>query len=323
MFYSIRHSTRFRYSDAVRQSVMEVMMHPRSEAGQSVRQFEVNTDPRARVFVRRDFLGNIVHHFDIPGAHTSLSIIAESLVEVSAPRLLPLSGHPDDWRALDELVRSRDEWDFLHPSHFCKPTELLQEFAREINWKRESDPISLAQKLNHAIYEKFAYKPQTTKADSLIDEALEARAGVCQDFSHIMITLLREVGIPARYVSGYLFHRKDTSDRSVADATHAWCEALLPGYGWIGLDPTNNLLATERHIRTAVGRDYSDVPPTRGNYIKLRGKGTSEMKVSVQVSPADAPRPEELEPLGAAAWISIPDSVLNMADDMGEMVQQQ
>ena len=328
MFYSIRHSTRFRYSDSIRQSVMEVMMHPRSEAGQSVRQFDVQIDPRARVFVRRDWMGNIVHHFDIPGAHDTLSVVAEALIEVSPPRLLPLSGHPDDWQALDDAVRAGDYWDFLHPSHFCTPTPALQELASEIGWARRGDPISLVQWLNHTIYERFDYKTSTTRADSPIDEALAARAGVCQDFSHIMITLLRGLQIPARYVSGYLYHRSDTKDRSVADATHAWCEALLPGYGWIGLDPTNNLLATERHIRTAVGRDYSDVPPTKGSYIKLRGKerdkekGSGEMKVAVRVSPADAPRPEEFEPLGAATWISIPDSALNLSDESDEMSQQ-
>ncbi len=323
MFYSIRHSTRFRYSDSVRQSVMEVMMHPRSEGGQSVRQFEVTTEPRARIFARRDFLGNIVHHFDIPSAHDALSVVAEGLVEVSAPRLLPLSGHVKDWDALDDTVRAGDYWDFLHPSHFSRPTPALKKFAAEIEWERRDDPISLVQHLNKTIYESFAYVAQFTRADSPIDDALEARQGVCQDMTHIMIALLREVQIPARYVSGYLHHRSDTSDRSIADATHAWCEALLPGYSWVGLDPTNNLLATERHIRTAVGRDYADVPPTRGNYIKTRGKGSSEMKVAVHVSPADVPRPEEIEPVGSAAWISLPDSALNMSDDWEEMAQQQ
>lgn len=323
MFYTIRHSTRFRYSEPVRQSVMEVMMHPRSEGGQSVRQFDIQVTPRVRIFVRRDFLGNVVHHFDIPGAHEQLSIITDSLVEVAEPTLLPLSGQTSAWDALDEMTRAEDHWDFLQESHFSRATPALLEFAREIGWARRDDPVSLVQWLNKTIYETFSYRPQTTRADSPIDEALEARQGVCQDFTHIMIALLRQIRVPARYVSGYLYHRQDTHDRSIADATHAWVEALLPGYGWVGLDPTNNLLATQRHIRTAIGRDYFDVPPTRGNYIKLRGQGKSEMKVAVHVTPADAPRPEEFEPLGAAHWISIPDSALNLSEGMEEVAQQQ
>ena len=322
MFYSIRHSTKFRYSEPVRQSVMEVMMHPRSEGEQSVRQFEIETTPRSRVFVRRDFFGNIVHHFDIPSTHNHLSIVTESLVEVSAPRLLPLSGHESDWKDLDRAVLANDWWDFLHPSQFCHSTPALRAFAEEIGWQRRDDPISLVQWLNKTIYETFAYQPQTTSVDSPIDEALQTRQGVCQDFTHIIIALLREIQIPARYVSGYLYHRKDTHDRSVADATHAWCEVFLPGYNWVGLDPTNNLLATERHIRTAIGRDYHDVPPTRGNYIKTRGSGKGEMKVAVHVKPAHEPRPEELEPVGAAHWMSVPDSALNLSEGLEEIAQQ-
>jgi transglutaminase-like putative cysteine protease len=101
-----------------------------------------------------------------------------------------------------------------------------------------------------------------------------------------MIALLREVRIPARYVSGYLFHRTDSNDRSAVDATHAWIEAWLPKLGWVGFDPTNNLVAAERHIRVGVGRDYADVPPTRGVY---KGGATSELSVAVQVSQAESP----------------------------------
>ena len=324
MFYSIRHSTRFRYSEPIRQSVMEVVMQPRSEGTQSVRQFELTTDPRTRIFARRDFLGNIVHHFDIPGAHSALAIIAETLVEVDEPGLLPQVDPNANWDELDKLVRSNDYWDYLMPSKFCHSTELLKQFETEIGAAREGTPLEMVTHLNDAVYGSFDYVQQYTRADSPIDVALEARKGVCQDFTHIMISMLRELSIPARYVSGYLYHRKDSDDRSVADATHAWLEALLPGdgpgSGWIGFDPTNKLFATERHIRTAIGRDYSDVPPTHGIY---RGKTKAELRVSVHVSPADAPRPEEMEPIGAAAWMSIPDSALSFSDDMEEMAQQQ
>ena len=324
MFYSIRHSTRFRYSEPIRQSVMEVMMQPRSEGAQSVRQFDLTTDPRTRIFARRDFLGNIVHHFDIPGAHSALAIIAETLVEVDEPGLLPQIDASATWDELDKMVRATDYWDYLMSSKFCRSTELLRAFKAEVGSAREGTPLEMVMHLNDAVFESFAYVQQYTRADSPIDVALAARKGVCQDFTHIMISLLRDLGIPARYVSGYLYHRQDSDDRSVADATHAWLEALLPGNGpgsgWVGFDPTNKLFATQRHIRTAIGRDYADVPPTHGIY---RGKTKAELRVSVHVSPADAPKPEEMEPIGAAAWMSIPDSALNFSDDMEEMAQQQ
>ena len=129
--------------------------------------------------------------------------------------------------------------------------------------------------------------------DSPIDEALQARSGVCQDFAHIMIALVRQLRIPCRYISGYLYHEDKCHDRSPAGASHAWVEAYLGEAGWVEFDPTNNLMGCERHIRVAVGRDYADVPPTRGVH---RGESESELTVRVKVSPVDAPKPEDLAP---------------------------
>lgn len=320
MFYSIRHSTRFRYSDAVRQSVMEVRMQPRSEGNQSVRQFELTTEPRARIFAHRDFMHNIVHHFDIPGAHTQMAVIAEALVEVSTPPALPDTLGPDAWRQLDDMVEHGDYWDFLMPSRFSRPTELLVGFRREIGLERGEDPLATICRLNSTMYEGFNYVQQVTRVDSPIDDALAARQGVCQDFTHIMIALVRELGVPARYVSGYLYHRSDTKDRSVADATHAWVETLLPGLGWVGFDPTNNLVVGDRHIRTAVGRDYADVTPTRGTF---KGQAMQEMKVAVHVTPADAPKPEEVEPVTSAPWIVMMEPPLSAVEDTEMLTHQQ
>ena len=140
----------------------------------------------------------------------------------------------------------------------------------------------------------FAYTPDSTAVDSTIDEAIAARKGVCQDFSHIMLALTRRLGIPCRYVSGYLYHLKEAEDRSATDASHAWVEAYLPELGWVGFDPTNNLIAAERHIRVAVGRDYADVPPTRGIF---KGEAETDLTVAVRVNLADAPPPpDELLP---------------------------
>jgi transglutaminase-like putative cysteine protease len=148
-----------------------------------------------------------------------------------------------------------------------------------------TDPLSAVQTLSERLYGALDYEAGVTRADSPIDHALEERRGVCQDFAHIMIAACRAWGVPARYVSGFLFIDRTAGDRSDPDATHAWVEAFLPFAGWIGFDPTNNCLAGERHVAVAIGRDYGDVPPTRGVY---KGAGADELAVAVDVRQASA-----------------------------------
>jgi transglutaminase-like putative cysteine protease len=290
MFYSIRHTTRFVYTTPVSESMTEVRMQPRAEGGQRCLKFELHTQPRARILGYRDHLGNVVHHFDIPGKHSQLKITAEFTVEITAAPSLPGSLGPGAWEAMDAINQTGAYWDYLAPSQYAFKTQLLAELSRELNLERRDDPVSLLREINTAIYESFDYKPQATSVDSPIDDALRMRVGVCQDFAHIMIALARELRIPCRYVSGHLYHEGNGRDRSVSGATHAWIEAYLPEIGWVGFDPTNNLIAGARHIRTAIGRDYADVPPTRGVF---KGLAQSEMSVGVQVSPTEAPPPEE------------------------------
>jgi len=229
-------------------------------------------------------MGNTIHHFEVPGNHTELMIVAESLVDSLQHGERGQLG-PDAWEELDGLVADGDYWEMLAPSHFAQPSELLGELSKALGVERRSDPLSLLLELNAAIYSWFDYTPQSTHVDSPIDDALRTRQGVCQDFAHIMLALTRELRIPCRYVSGYLYHGSKNQDRSAEGATHAWVEALLPRLGWVGFDPTNNLLTSERHIRTAIGRDYADVPPTRGVY---KGQAHSELAVSVRVAPSDS-----------------------------------
>lgn len=290
MHLSINHVTKFRYSAPITESIMELRMQPLTEGPQRCLKFDLNLKPTARATSYRDHLGNTVHHFDIPGRHTQLIINAESLVQ-SLPRGdTPEALGPGAWDELDALVAGGDYWDMLMPSHFAAPTRALLDFARELNLSRRADPLTVLRELNTAIYNAFDYVPQSTTVDSPIDEALTARKGVCQDYSNIMIALARSLRVPCRYVSGYLFHRVEYNDRSAQDATHAWVEALLPELGWVGFDPTNNLLAGQRHIRVAVGRDYQDVPPTRGVF---KGAAESELSVAVQVKPSEEPDSEE------------------------------
>ncbi len=259
-------------------------MHPRSDSNQHCLTFSLSVSPRCRVFSYRDHLGNNVQHFDIPGEHNQLVIVAESVVAQQSLPDVPAFLSPDAWGALDQLVESGDYWEMLLPSTFAVETPALLLLAAQMEVTRRDDPLMLVQELNQRLFNYFEYVPRHTRVDSPIDEAIVSGKGVCQDFAHTMIALLRHVLIPARYVSGYLYRSREDHDRSTPDATHAWVDVLLPHLGWVGFDPTNNLIAQHRHIRTAVGRDYADVPPTHGIF---RGKTDSELYVAVHVEASD------------------------------------
>ncbi len=295
MIYSVRHTTTFRYEPAVRESLMEVRLQPRSDGEQRCLSFTLDVDPSANIMQYRDFTGNTVHHFDIAGTHGQVKVTAQSVVEVQSVAA-PRAAESGDWGDLDALIAGNDHWEMLLPSHFAHSSPELDQLAKELGCERCGSPLALLTQLNDAIYNLFDYVPNSTKVDSPIEEALRTRQGVCQDFAHIMIALVRRLNVPCRYVSGYMFHRHEEDqekDRSLEGASHAWVEALVPRLGWIAFDPTNNLVGGDRHIRVALGRDYADVPPTRGVY---KGEAQSELSVAVTVSPADSVAPEPVMP---------------------------
>ncbi|MGB5047965.1 MAG: transglutaminase family protein [Caldilineaceae bacterium] len=314
--YSVRHHTRYRYSTSISESVMEARMQPRKDEGQICHSFHLSISPQARVQTYADHFGNSVHWFTVPNRHGYLVLRADSLVEVSAWDVGSLSTAAASWQELDSFSRSSDLWDWMAPSHFARTTESLTDFAQAENIRREADPLSTLLMINQRIYDAFDYVPNSTAVDSPIDVALAHRRGVCQDYTHIFIALARGLGIPCRYASGYLYHQAEANDRSDEDASHAWAEALIPGLGWIGFDPTNHLIACGRHIRVAIGRDYADVPPAKGVF---RGDADSELDVGVQVSLAERPEPEE-ELIPTTGWVP-PEDV--DAEQQQQMQQQQ
>ena len=293
MQYSIRHITKFEYDRSICESVMEVRVCPRTEATQHCYSHVLTVTPHAQLFSYQDFMGNVVHHFDLPGKHDRLELESRALVEVHPVPELPASLPPSAWDELESIVEHEDHLEMTLPSRFTFPSELSTSFAKELSIEKRDDPLSLLRELNSSIYHAFEYSPRSTHANSPIDDALRIRRGVCQDFAHIFITLVRGLGIPCRYVSGYLFHRTGADgDRSAEDGSHAWVEVFLPQLGWVGFDPTNNILAGERHIRAALGRDYADVPPTRGIF---SGKARSALHVGVHVQEASfVPRVETM-----------------------------
>lgn len=319
--FAIRHLTRFAYASPVSESVMELRMRPASEGSQRCLQFELELQPRARVFAYRDFLGNWVHHFDLPRRHGQLAITARAHVLTDAPPERPAALPPDAWRTIDRWVEDGEHWDFRQPSRYAEWTGSLVAFADAVEpAPRSRDPLTTVRDIMRAVHRTFEYAPNSTRVDSPIDEALAARRGVCQDFTHIALAVLRRLQLPCRYVSGYLSPGDSSRERTAASvATHAWVEVLLPEVGWIGIDPTNGIEAGTRHIRVAVGRDYGDVPPTRGVF---KGGAASTLTVSVEVVPgAELPT---LDP-GAAetSWTAEAAAKPEEADDQRQQMQQQ
>ena len=292
MLLEVRHVTSYHYAAPVRESVMEVWMQPQKTPRQRLASFDLELDPAAQVFSYADPFGNAVYHFDVPQPHDQLTITARSVVETSAPDPLPEALDLGEWDRLKSDRVLVENFDFLRHQGFCVETDALRSFAAEhgLDRLRDRDPLTAVRRLAETLYDAFDYEPGVTDAESPIDLALSARRGVCQDFAHIMITLCRSWGIPARYVSGYLFTDREGGDRSDPDASHAWLEVFLPSTRWIGFDPTNNTLAGERHISAAIGRDYADVPPSRGVY---KGEAESQLAVGVNVRRA---RPTAGEP---------------------------
>jgi transglutaminase-like putative cysteine protease len=284
----VRHVTQYHYAEQVRESVMELWMQPQKSATQRLLSFELELDPPAQLFSYADSFGNAVYHFDVPHPHDRLEIVARSAVETQAPPPLPDALDKGEWDRLRSDFIQGECFDFLRPHGYARRTAALDAFAEahKLDELRHLDPLSAARELSRIVYGAFEYEAGVTEADSPIDLALAEGRGVCQDFAHIMIAVCRDWGLPARYVSGYLFtDRAQKQDRSDPDATHAWVEVFLPSLRWVGLDPTNNIPAGERHVQVAVGRDYADVPPSRGVF---KGEAEGQLAVGVSVRRARA-----------------------------------
>ena len=282
MLLEIRHLTQYRYDALVRESVMELWVQPQKSASQRLISFELELDPAAQLFSYVDGFGNAVYHFDAPQPHNQLTVRAHALVETEAAETLPDALDRGEWDRLKSQFVRGEQFDFLRPHGYARPTPALEAFSRRLKLEalRRADPLTAVRGLCRAIYEGLEYEAGVTRADSPIDEALVAGRGVCQDFARIMLAICRGWGLPARYVSGYLFTDAKGGDRSDPDATHAWVEVFLPSLRWVGLDPTNNTPAGERHVIVAIGRDYDDVPPSRGVF---KGDAESELEVAVSV----------------------------------------
>jgi transglutaminase-like putative cysteine protease len=264
MKIEIVHATRFRYAVPIAETAMEVRLRPMDGSGQRCLEFELDISSRIEPRTYRDGYGNNVYYFNLVRPHSRLSVTSRSVVETG--------GEPDTDPG-ENLVL-----DFLRFRSPVNDVPGVRELARK---HAVADPASgpeverALDNLTLAISEDFAYDRAVTNVYSSVDEVLALRAGVCQDFAHLLIAVARAMRIPARYVSGYIHSARETG---VSGASHAWAEAWVPGKGWIGYDATHPIRATENHVRVAVGRDYTDAAPTRGVYVGA-ARGTMDVRV--------------------------------------------
>lgn len=272
MRLQIRHTTVFNYSDAINEAYTEMRLRPLETAGQRCYRFSLSTQPRGEVMSYVDRYGNVVHHFDTLQSHDQVVVTASSDVE-TPPNFLP------ERQPLSPI----DRYDFLAPTGYVPADEGIESFAR--GSLIDGDPRGSAVALMGAIFSGLKYDPEATDVKTKAPEVLRLRRGVCQDFAHLMLAASRSIGIPARYVSGYLYSPQILTDRRDAGiavpnnaASHAWVDIFIEGEGWLSLDPTHNCEQTDEYVRVATGRDYSDVPPTRGIY-----KGLAEERLEVRV----------------------------------------
>ncbi len=293
MLLRISHTTRFEYQMPAYDSHNEVRMKPLESPEQRCVEFELEISPVSSAFEYDDYYGNRVHAFSIHARHPTLIVTARSLVE-RLPSTPPASQQmPFGDFLLTDNARYRSEYDFLSASRHVPFSDPMRKFF----WMSKPDPsedvAAYANRVVAFVRDQFVYEPGMTKVQSTADEILSVGGGVCQDFAHLTIGVLRLAGIPSRYVSGYLAPAaKSTMETVGAQASHAWLEAQLPGLGWTGFDPTNGCVVDERHIRVAIGRDYSDVPPMRGVYRSQGGKQVMSVELQIEPQP-DLPPPSD------------------------------
>jgi transglutaminase-like putative cysteine protease len=288
--FAIRYLTEYRYEQPVTDNLNALRVRPATTSSQRTDDFQVRLDPETRIHRHVDYFGTEVMEFGIAEPHDHLTMDVRARVVTAAPLEPPEA----PWEALASAAYAEAAGEFLLPSGGEPRDGLLDDLVAV---SRAKSPLATVRLLCELIPDRFTYNPGVTYVGSTIEDLLDVGGGVCQDFVHLALVLLREQGIAARYVSGYLWAApEDGGDDSLEVATHAWLEALLPGDTsprtpatrgepvWVGADPTNRRLAGETHVKIGHGRTYADVPPIKGVY---RGVAAARHEAAVTMTRLD------------------------------------
>jgi transglutaminase-like putative cysteine protease len=289
MRFDIRYLTCFSYPEAVRESHNVLRACPMSDARQELLSYRVTTTPASRVFSYVDYWGTRVDVFGIAAPHTRLEVLVETTVQTRETGPLTACPRLTSLRDLDFLAEHQE---YLEPSPHTRWQDALQREAEMRAANAGDDVVGAVLALHRAAATSITYVPGSTYIGMDVNEVFTRRTGVCQDYAHLMVAMCRSIGIPARYVSGYLPtalgpRAKTTTADTPEVTTHAWTEVAIPGSGWWGLDPTNQQEVSAAHVKIAHGRDYDDVAPLRGVY---HGPAANRLDVSVRIAPQNGPQ---------------------------------
>jgi transglutaminase-like putative cysteine protease len=321
MLLSVEHKFAFEYDSYISESFLELRVQPKTTAHQTVLSFGLAIGPRTRVFRYVDWNDNVTHHFTITKFHDRIAVAAQSVVETRVPTP-PLATLKDPIVATDLPYPLLD---FLEHAGPVRLTPALRAAHRAMAPSRSPTLGEHVLALGAAIGDRFEYQKDVTKYDSTTEDFLKIGGGVCQDFAHLMLGLLRLSGVPCRYVSGYLHVERKTHEPA---QSHAWVEVYAPSAGWVPFDPTHNRVTDERYVVVGHGRHYDDVPPNKGIY---RGAARETLRAEVQTQPTtpkaiprltDDVRPIDVQ-VFAAAPARRPDVVMTASADEQSQQQQQ
>ncbi len=289
MRLKVTHRTTYCYSSPAWSSQNELRLAPEQNLRQVPDQLELTTAPGAKLSEMRDLFGNLVHSFEVEEKHETLSILAESNVTTQE---IPFLTHQAKNVPLSETAPIEDHeelHEFLVDSTFVKSDQAIWRDAIDIHLNCGSTYGIVIEALSDHIFENYEYRDQKVHTMTTASQVRQNGGGTCQDFSHLLLGYCRALGIPGRYLSGYLYDPgldgKHAPELIGAESTHAWVEVYVPGVGWVGIDPTNQCWVDERYVSLAYGRDYHDVAPVRGSLLGGGKHRTLEVEVKVNALP--------------------------------------
>jgi transglutaminase-like putative cysteine protease len=314
--FKIVHITKYQYNWPIKESINEIRLFPHNFENQDVLQYELLITKNPKVEISKDYYGNRIANFNTLEAHTEMIIESRMLVRVNHSLKIP----EIDMTTVQDLASEKEKnITLLRLScpEIIQNQNKINAILKRINIVNKP-VLEIAQQCNQYVFEKFTYTKGITNIETTVDEILDHRKGVCQDFAHILLQLLRTAGIPSRYVSGYICPNK--SGFRGEGATHAWIEIHTPTQGWLGLDPTNNIWTMDNHVRLSVGRNFYDCTPVKGTF---KGIAKQTLSVCVSIGYEDGRHFEEINDVQLQEVTVQEQEQLDLIEQMHQQQQQQ